>query len=154
MADGEDRFDYMKQSVYPKSYMHKFPLPNEGRNPLAGVVPLEADDFFAPTVCNVIVLTGNFDDFDTSAVSACQARLRVCYPFFTKYETHFVVDESSDNVACMTDDQKNDLDTRLNELVAPVADLNVTYHGRLQGQELNRLLDDIMKAFFKPDPPP
>lgn len=151
MADGEAYFDYLKSETYAGYYLDKYPLANGDRDIIAQMVPtnpvVTVDDFFGPRVCNVIILTGNYD-WDAGTVATAKTRLIATYPFFTKYETHVIVDDSSPNISCMDTGTKSDLLSRLTALCSDLSAYGFTFEGNLSGSGITSAIDRILGAFY------
>jgi len=144
MAEAEDFANYLKTTKYPTKYIDIFGLSNSDGNLIANVVPLECDDFFAPKVCNFIILTGGYNPDN---MDAAKARISAVYDQFTKYETHIIVDGSSENISCMTDDQKDDLSSKISSAISGLP--GFSYHGVLESTALPDLIDSIVTAFYE-----
>lgn len=156
MGDASQYVDYLKANAYADKYFDKFPLSNEDKNILANVVPLVApsdgpDDFFAPEVCNVIVLTGNYK-WESGAVDAAKTRMGETWDKFKKYECHFIIDKSEDNIKCMSDSDKADLESRVQELCTSLSDFGFIFEGSLESTEMAQKIDQILGDFYAPRP--
>lgn len=153
MGDASAYVDYLKVETYMKKYFDKFPLANGDVNILAQVTPLDplgtVDDFFAPEVCNVIVLTGNYK-WTEGTTGAAKARIRETFDKFKKYECHIMVDNSEDNIKCMSGTDKTDLENRVDALCSEMAAFGFVNHGSLEGGAITAEIDKILEAFYNP----
>lgn len=149
MSQGEDYVNFLKTGLYKDKYVDIYPLANGVSNPLANIVPLIDDDFFGTKVCNIIVLTGAYIDWDSSSVDQCINRLQTTYDKFVKYETHYIIDGAAPKITCLSDAKKNDMKDRLIELAATLDAYGVSYDGEASDGALISLIDDIFKTFYQ-----
>lgn len=148
MAAAEDYFDSLKQNQYENKYLDKYTLGTNPKNPICNVVPLSSGDFFGPYVCNVIVLTGVYVDWDEDSVSEAKQRIIDTYDKFVKYELHIMIDGTAENVQDADEDDYAEMVADLVDLANELAEYGVLYYGQLDEGAIKEKIAEILEAFY------
>lgn len=123
-------------------------------DPLARLVPCFTDNrqFFGSKVCNIIIFTklymnnsSNWDD----QVESTKTQLRNTFAKFAKYESHFWIDSSADEILTANSSDINSMDILLTNLANELSSYGVFYHGQLSEDQLKSSIDNVINSFSK-----
>lgn len=138
---------------YDKKYIHQLAMSADTVDPLADIVPCFVDkrEFFGTYVCNIVVFDKVYfnDDFEwDTQVEATKLLLQELFLEFARYEAHFYIDLEASEIDSASEEDIENMETRLNDLAEALEDYNVTYHGKLDASELDANIRTVLENFY------